>query len=433
MSTIRRRAVRVKSGGRLRLLLAVIGCGGMFVRNAGHAQTAEPLGGESAAQALKKSIQAEQYNQQYGPVRVRTSAGLGVNYTDNVFYSHYPSEDIMLEPEANVDALWPISELNALNLSLGLSYEWYLKNSALNSDAPLVNPGSELAFNLFVGDFHIRLHENFSYQQSLFFNDFAGGNEPYYNFNNVGTFSRLDNNAGFDVTWSLDKAVFSVGYQHENFISTTSAFEYLNRASEWFTASAGYFVGDQVQTGLEARGSLHDYDQPTLLNDNWRARVGPFVEAAVWDGIKLRVGSGFDTAQYGADAPDSDYASYYAYANISQETRLFSHSLEAGRELLLGDNANNIKTIYVRYSISSSIIAHVDLRADTSVNVAEEYGGPSGFDEKYTYYGAGLHAGWQFRKHWRTDLGYEFLLKESDLPLRDFHRNQVSLDVVWSF
>ena len=69
----------------------------------------------------------------------------------------------------------------------------------MNANAPLVNPGSELAFNLFVGDFRIKLHERFSYQESLFFNGVAGQDVRFYNFNNVGMFSRLDNEAGFDV------------------------------------------------------------------------------------------------------------------------------------------------------------------------------------------------------------------------------------------
>jgi hypothetical protein len=435
MSCIQRQTTRIRPDGRFRLLLAMIGCGGMFIRNAGHAQSQAPMSGENAAQLLQKenASEAQQYNQHYGPVLVKTSAGLGVHFTDNVFWSYYPKQDVMVEPQADLDALWPITKLNALRLSLGLSYQWYLENSSLNSDAPLVNPGSELAWDLFVGDFHIRLHEGFSYQQSLFFNSFAGGNEPFYNFNDVGTFSRLDNQTGFDVTWTLDKEIFTVGYNHENFISKSAAFDYLDRASEWFTGSAGYFLGDHFQAGLEARGSLHNYDQQTVLNDNSRARVGPFVEASGWKDVTVRAGSGFDTAQYGAAASGSDYSSYYAYGRISQDTRLFSHSLEVGRELLLGDNANNMKTIYARYSISSPIVRHVDLGANASVNVAEEFGGPAGFDEKFTYYGFGVRAEYQFRKHWWTDLAYEFYLKESDLPLRDFHRNEVSWDVVWSF
>jgi len=438
---LHRGAGRAKPGGHLRLLLLILGCGGIFAWETGHAQSRESLAGESAAEALKKSIEAESYNQLYGPVRVRTSASLGINYTDNVFYSNQPKEDMMIRPEVTLAALWPITELNTLNLSLGLSYEWYLNNRVLNADAPLVNPGSELAFNIFVGDFRIQLHERFSYQESLFINTATGDNSQFFNFNNVGTFKRLDDMTGFLVTWDLNKVLLSAGYDHEIFSSSTGSFEYLNRASEWLTASAGYFLGDHVQTGLEGRASFHDYNQEAVLNDNWRARIGPFVEAEFPQKITLRAGAGYDAARYDVDAPPGillggtnapgDYDSYYAYARIRQETRLFSHSLEAGHETVLGDNANNMRTTYARYSISSPIVAHVSLGANVSVNVGEEFGGA--FEEHFTYYDAGFQVEYQLAKYWRTDLSYGFRLKQSDLPQRDYHRNQVTLDVVWSF
>ena len=410
----------------------MVGWGAMFAAAAGYAQPRDSLAGESAAQALKRSIETEEYNLRYGPVQLKTGASVGVSYTDNVFYSHNPTEDLLVNPEITLAALWTMTELNALRLSLGLSYEWYLKNRALNSDAPLINPGSELAFNLFVGDVRIRLYDRFSYQESLFFNSFSGENTRFYNFNDVGTFSRLNNEAGFDVDWDLNKVVLSAGYNHENFISTTSSFDYLNRASEGFAASARFSLGDEAQSGLEAQAGLHSYQRETILNDNWRVRVGPFVEVTLREKIRLRAGAGFENARYPATSPgNNDYESYYGYARIRQDTRLFSHSLAGGREHLLGDNANNLRTTYARYSISSPVVAHFDLEANLSINFAEEFGGA--FDEKFTYYGAGFRVGSQFHKYWRADLGYEFRLKESDLASRDFHRNRVTVGVTYSF
>jgi len=250
-------------------------------------------------QALKKSLVAEteQYNLRYGQMRFKTSSTLAVSYTDNVFYSHEQRDDFLVNPQVTLDALWPVTELNALRLSLGLGYEWYAKNSQLNADAPLVNPGTELVFNIFVGDFRIQLHERFLYQESLFFNDLSGERERFYNFNDVGTFSRLDNDVGFTVDWDLNKVVLSARYSHENFVSTTDAFEYLNRASEWFNASASFALGDKAKTGLEVQASFHDYETETVLGDNWRGRVGPFVEVNPQEKISVRAGGGYDTGR----------------------------------------------------------------------------------------------------------------------------------------
>jgi len=423
----------MKGADRSRLLLAVW-FGGAFAGNLANAQDRESLAGESAAQALKQSLEAEaaQYNLRYGPVRYRPGATLGISYTDNAFYSHDAREDILVRPEVKLAALWPISEMNALRLTLGLSYEWYLKNTRLNGDLPLVNPGSEMTFYVFVGDFRIQVHERFSYQESLFFNTLSGDGERFYNFNDVGTFARLDNQVGFDVDWDLNKLVLSVGYNHESFNSTTTSFEYLDRASEWFTASASFSLGDKVHAGLEAEASIHDYEQEGSLIDHWRMRVGPFLDIQTEQKIELRAGGGFDTAKYDdSPAGNADYDSYYFYGRIRQQTRLFTHSLTGGREHFLGSNANNLRTTYGRYTISSSAIDHVELGANVSVNFAEEFGGS--FTEDFTYYGAGLNVGWLFHKYWRSDLAYEFRLKESEAALRDFHRNRVTLSVTYTF
>lgn len=407
-------------------------CGCLFGGIDGYAQTRGSLAGEEAAQALKESLAAEEYNLRWGPVRFQTQSSLGLGYTDNVFFSDENRRpDFLINPEVNVRAAWPVTDFNALRLSLGLGYEWYLNNTILNSAAPLINPGSELEFNVFAGDFRIRLHEKFSYQESLFSNSFPGANEPFFNFSDVGKFSRWDNLAGLQVVWDLNQVVLSAGYDHENFIPVTTEFDYLNRASEWFTASAAFRIGDKAQAGLEAQASLHDYERETVLKDSRRARVGPFLEFTAEQKISLRAGGGFDAARIDGAEGDSDFETYYGYVSVRQETRLFTHSLTAGREHLLGDNAANLKTTHVRYSISLPVLNHVDLGANLSVNFAEEFGGA--FREQFTLYRAGLKVGYQFHKYWRTSLGYDFYLKESDLPLRDFSRNRVTWDLAFSF
>jgi hypothetical protein len=301
----------------------------------------------------------------------------------------------------------------------------------LNGDAPLVNPDSELVFNLFVGDFRFRFHEKFSYQQTLFINTTPSGQDLLFNFNNVGTFTRWDNQAGVDGDWDLDRLILSVGYNHENFESSTAGFEYLNRASEWFTASASFLLGDQAKVGVESQAGLHNYDSEAVLNDHWQARVGPFVDFKLLEGIAFRGGGGYDTAQYDTAGEGSNYKTYYAYGRITQQTRLFTHSIDGGRETLLGENANNLEDTYARYSISSPVVAHMDLSAYGAVHFDTEYGGA--FREEFTYYVGGCSVGYQIHKYWRTEAGYEYLSKSSDLPLRSFHRNRVTLGLRFTF
>src|SRR5262245_20333439 len=140
MSKIRRRRRGVQRDERSTLVLAVIGGVMMLGDGDSYAQSGDLMTGETAAQALKRSIAAEESHLKWGPVRFQTQAGVNLAYTDNVFYSDVNrSEDFVIIPEIDLKAAWPITELNVLRLSLGLGYEWYLNNTELNSDAPLIN------------------------------------------------------------------------------------------------------------------------------------------------------------------------------------------------------------------------------------------------------------------------------------------------------
>src|SRR5436853_4013208 len=101
------------------------------------------LAGERAAQELKQALSNETYNVHWGPVRFRTEARLGATYTDNVFLSDANrKDDFIIHPEVNFNAWMPVGEFNVLRASVGVGYEWFTKNHSLNSDVPLVSPGS---------------------------------------------------------------------------------------------------------------------------------------------------------------------------------------------------------------------------------------------------------------------------------------------------
>jgi len=412
-------------------------CGGIrlpvYGQTGGQPELRESVAGEEAALELKRALTNEVYNIHYGRIGFQTEARLGAAYTDNVFLSAVnKKEDFIINPEATLSALVPVSELNALKLSLGLGYEWFANNHDLNSDAPLISPGSELAFNIFVGDFRIKLHDKFSYQQTLVFNDQTSDQTRVYNFTDVGRFDRLDNFAGLLVDWDLNKVILTAGYDHENFISMSDQFKYLNRASEWFTFKFNYLLGPQTKIGLETQASLHNYEEETILNDNWRERVGPFAEMRLPKGLVLKIGGGYDGAQFDNTASaNSAYNTGYGYATIRQELRYFTHSLAVGRETEIGDNANNLRVTYARYSIVSDVIKNLDLEGSFSANFCKEFGGD--FEEDFVQYVPGIRVGYQFHKYWRANVGYELFLKDSETPQRSFHRDLVSLDVTFKF
>jgi len=58
-----------------------------------------------------------------------------------------------------------VTEKNTLNFSIGVGYLKYLRRSEL--DHLYISPDSGLAFDIYVGDFTIDLHDRFSITESV--------------------------------------------------------------------------------------------------------------------------------------------------------------------------------------------------------------------------------------------------------------------------
>src|SRR5436190_9700134 len=280
------------------------------------------LAGEAAAEARRQSIDKIPYNLEVGPIKFRFSATMGIEYNDNVNLAEdgsftFPSptgpitvrtqsqEDIILRPMINLTALWPITQLNSLRFDIGIGHSFYLDHSNYDTDSILISPGSQLAFDIFVGDFRINLHDRFSLQQDPV-DEVA--------LSNVADYGRFENLAGIAVLWDLNQAVVTLGYDHYNFIATNSVLDYLDRAAEIFSGTIGFTPTASMTVGLE--GSVVDtyYDQH-VLNDSLTYSVGLFLETQVTNYLRIRVAGGyqnidFDNTGVVNDAHDLD--DYYA-------------------------------------------------------------------------------------------------------------------------
>src|SRR2546421_3727838 len=281
-------------------LLLPLFCAGGIVR----AQDAvrPSLAGEAAAEARRQSIDKIPYNLEIGPIKFRFSASLGLEYNDNVNLAEdgsftfpsptgpitvrtSPQEDFILRPMINLNALWPVTQLNTLRFDIGIGHSFYLDHSNYDTNSVLISPGSQLAFDIFVGDFRINLHDRFSLEQ-----------DPVAEIalSNVADYGRFQNTAGISVLWDLNQAVVTLGYDHYTFISTTTAFDYLDRNADIVSGTIGFTPSSNLTVGLE--GSFVDtyYDQ-NILNDSRTYSGGAFLETQITSYLKLRVAGGYQT------------------------------------------------------------------------------------------------------------------------------------------
>jgi len=419
------------------------------------------LAGEAAAEARRQSIDKLPYNLEVGPIKFRFSATMGIEYNDNINLSQNDSftftnttpglppitittrkqEDVILHPQINLDALWPITQLNTLRFDIGIGHSFYLDHSENDTNSILITPGSQLAFDIFVGDFRINLHDRFSLQQDPV-DEIA--------LSNVADYGRFENLAGVSVLWDLNQAVVTLGYDHYNFIATNDNFDYLDRAAEIFSGSIGFTPSSTMTVGVE--GNVVDtYYDKNVLNDSWTYSGGLFLETQLTSYLKIRVAGGyqaidFDNTGIVNDAHDLD--DYYANLLISHRVNsVFSHNLAIGHESQLGVNSNYVRISYIRHTANWNIFYHTIFTTELFYEKADDSGGQgtlflpipgvpniNPFVAEHVHrYGGALSLGYQLTPHVTLGFRYQYTQKDSDRPLRDYRQNRVSLDGTYSF
>jgi hypothetical protein len=384
------------------------------------------LAGEAAAEARHQSIDQIPYNLLLGPVRFRFSVTTGVEYNDNINLAETNKQsDIIIRPQFNIDALWPVTQLNTLKLDLGLGYGFYLDHPNADTNGVLIQPGSQLAFDIFVQDFRINLHDRFSLQQDPV---------AQLELSNVVDYGRFENTAGVSVLWDLNKAVLTFGYDHYTYVSTTDAFSYLDRNAEELSFSAYFALSSTTGGGIETSAVYSYYDQD-FLNNSVSYSIGPFVETQITNYLKLRVAAGYQFINFdgngGVDDP-SDSSDFYANILLSHRLNAaITQTISAGHESQLGVNSNYVSLNYVRHTVVWNIINRVLLATELFFEDGDDSGGI--FSEHIQRYGGAATLGYQLTPHITLGLRYQYTQKQSDQPGRDYKQNQVSLDGTYSF
>jgi hypothetical protein len=424
----------------------LVGTGGVFAQDA----IRPSLAGQAASEARQQDVSRIPYNLMLGPARFRVGASVGVEYNDNVNYAEVnEQDDVIVTPNLTLDMIWPITQLNTLRLDLGIGYSFYLDHSNYNTDTILIAPKSQIAFDIFVGDFRINIHDRMQLQQ-----------DPIQEgaLSNVRDYGRFENTGGVSVLWDLNKLLFQLGYDHYNFVSTTSAFDYLDRNSDIFQGSAAFIVNPTITVGAEGNVVFTRYDQ-SVLNDNKDYSVGAFVEVELTNNLKVRAAGGYQWINFDHNfvtfslptpfgtflipVPDhKDLESYYVNGLIGHRINAtLSQTVSAGHENQLGVNSNYITLNYVRHTLTWNLIRNTLLSTEFFFEDAKESGGfagifspvPLGTPEHFHRIGGAITLGYQLTPHVTLGARYQGTSKDSNLLLRDYNQNRVSVDGTYSF
>jgi len=380
---------------------------------------------DAAAARRKAASTIGYYNLKVGPTAWRFGAGLGLEYNDNVLLRQENTEgDFIFRPQVNFQMLWPITDKNAINLSVGGGYSAYVSHPELNR--LFITPGSELSFDIYAGDFWINLHDRFSISEDAYQDPTVVGS---------GDYSRLENALGVTATWDLNKVIARAGFDHVNYLGLTGNSGQPDGTSELVFASAGYSIQPGMIAGIELGGGLLSYTGTNVLFSEakqWNA--GVFFETQVSEYIHFRGSVGYtDYAPEGVQATNaaSDFTGLYAQMDINHRLNQYvDYTLSGGRNISFAFYGGAVDLIYARWTANWKVIEKVGLAS--SLNF--EHGSQGTFStETFNRYGGGIHLSRGITAKSNASLGYEVYWRTSNLPGRNYLNNIISLNLTYAF
>lgn len=381
---------------------------------------------DTARDQRREQVASENYTFKKGDFRLLATPSLGLDWNDNVRTSEQNKEsDFILRPMLQLDATYPLTQVNLLTVNLGVGYDKYLDHNDLSQWR--INTGSAISFDVFIKDITINLHDRISYMVDSSQEAAVANTADYGNF---------DNRVGLSVAWALRKATLTAGYDHVNLVSIQSAFDQQDHTSEMFSGRAAFAVHPQLQAGVEGTASFTSYYKATL-NDNANYSAGLF---ATWQpGSALRVSprGGYTITQFDKSSTSirtADISTYYFDLTVAHDaTEAFSYGFSVGHDLRGGVEADAIEESYFRPTVTWKAFKHASLNFGFSYEHGNQGAGKQigGLAEKYDWCTADVGTSWNVLKNLSLGVNYRLTLRNSDVANRDYNQNVVGLTLTY--
>lgn len=387
------------------------------------------LTGQKALDAKKQRIAAGWGDIRLGPVQMDLVGRLDLEASDNVWYRDEDTEeDLIFRPGLTARALYPISEKNLLSFGAGLAYNKYLQNSEL--DYFHVAPDSDLAFDLYVGDFLINLHNRIYYTAEV-------ANEA--SLSGMGRYGRFEDTVGALAIWDMNKLLLSFNADYLTYLATDEQYDYVDHNSLLFGLRGAYLLTPVTPLGLELGYGTTDYSKE-LLNDMRHYSAGAFYEMPAGKFTSVRLGAGYvryeptshsNTNLVGEGTLDGFYTDLTFRHRITQT---ITYELSAGREVRGGVYSQTLELYYARAWVAWNILRGYGLTTSFGYEDGEESGSVYYWQlEEFRRFTVGLAVSKRLGEKLYTSLGYSFSQRDSNVRRRDYTQNRLVLSVSYNF
>lgn len=387
-------------------------------------------GPQTAAARRAEALTLDRPSFKLGPATWSLGAGLGLQASDNIqLQSTDPVSDFAFHPEIHTRMLCPVSDKNVLNVVFRTGYSAYVVHPELNRF--YIGPESKLHFEIYAGDFRIDLHDRCSLLENNYEDPTVVGS---------GDYTRLENTVGTGMLWDLNKALFSLSYDHINYISycgdsaTTAAFP--DAQSDVLFSSAGYWLKPGLLAGLEFGGTLFQYaaSRSPHLFDALQWTIGPFVDVRLSEYLACRAGAGYSAyTPQGVGASPTAEDNYGLYANIAlthQLNKFVNYTLSGGKSITFALYGGTVDLSYARLRTNWLLVR----KCGIAISLAYEHGTDVvAGGESFNRFGPALSLERSLTESLTASLEYQFYQRDSNLPDHRYTTNIVMARLIYEF
>lgn len=366
------------------------------------------------------------YTVKLGDMRMLVAPSLQLDWNDNVnLAEHHGEEDFILRPTVGLFSSYPLTDRNLLQLNIRFGYEKYFRHDELSSW--YVESGSALAFQVWIKDFTLEVHERPSYVQDSAQQPAIAG---------TGNFGTFNNTVGFTGAWDLNQAQISAGYDHETAISTTSEFSSEDRDSDLANLRFGIATPFKVVAGIEGTADFRRYHE-NILNNNNSYTAGGFADWNAGNYFTVHARLGYQTYQFDNTSETiqtSDFNSFYGNVElVHQATKALSYSIGAGHETEQGIQADLIEDWYLRSTVEWKLFKALQVNGSVSyMHGKQGVGDVAGnLDEKFDWVSFGAGANYQITERFSLGLNYRLTSRSSNVSSRGYTQNDVGFSLTY--
>ena len=374
-----------------------------------------------------------------GPLEEQLTGTVGVNYTDNVNLSPANKvSDLSFTQGLSLNSTWVISQLNRLQLVLGAHLTENFYGDGRSQTNLAIDPNSLVEFKFQIGDFQVRLYDQFSYVQDPTTDPTA---------TNTSSLNNLTNTIGAEVNDDLNIAILSLkaDYTYNNESGTNTQ----GQSSGSTTGTRGSL---RVATGLQFRMSptiLYGFnieatrssgaDDPNVNSLN----IGPFIRGKLTENLEVDLDGGITLVD---SKPAVKPGYFFSAAARYALNRHWQFILSGSHELIFTVGTQLTEQNLLKIGTQLALTRTITLTAAPYVNwgtVETAATGSSIFNSvppgPYTLFGFEAGLAWTPRKRWTTSLIYDYTRRESSSSSvpgavsDNYIQNLITISIGYSF